>query len=165
MSTRQPVSRAARRAFWPSLPIASDSWKSGTITSAVPVSGWMRTSRTRAGASAFITNSDGSSVYGTMSTFSPRTSLTTMRTRSRRAPTQAPTGSTLWSFDATAIFVRWPGSRATAFSSTTPSSSSGTSSSKSRFTRPGWVRDTTICGPFAVLRTSTMYALSRLPCS
>ena len=62
MSTRQPLSRAARRAFWPSLPIASDSWKSGTITSAIPVSGWMRTSRTRAGASAFITNSAGSSV-------------------------------------------------------------------------------------------------------
>ncbi len=26
MSIRQPVSRAARRAFWPSLPMASDSW-------------------------------------------------------------------------------------------------------------------------------------------
>ena len=26
MSTRQPVRRAARRAFWPSLPMASDSW-------------------------------------------------------------------------------------------------------------------------------------------
>jgi hypothetical protein len=26
MSMRQPVSRAARRAFWPSLPMASDSW-------------------------------------------------------------------------------------------------------------------------------------------
>ena len=25
--------------------------------------------------------------------------------------------------------------------------------------------DTTICGPLAVLRTSTMYAFSRLPCS
>ena len=62
MSTRQPVRRAARRAFWPSLPIASDSWKSGTMTSAVPVSAWMRTSRTFAGASAFITNSDGSSL-------------------------------------------------------------------------------------------------------
>ena len=59
MSTRQPVSRAARRAFWPSLPIASDSWKSGTITSAMPVSSWMRTSRTFAGASACITNSGG----------------------------------------------------------------------------------------------------------
>jgi len=26
MSMRQPVSRAASRAFWPSFPIASDSW-------------------------------------------------------------------------------------------------------------------------------------------
>jgi hypothetical protein len=26
MSIRQPVSFAARRAFWPSLPMASDSW-------------------------------------------------------------------------------------------------------------------------------------------
>ena len=91
-----------------------------------------------------------------MSTFSPRSSLTTMRTREPRAPTHAPTGSTLLSFDATAIFVRWPGSRAIALSSTTPSTISGTSSSNSRFTRPGCVRDTTICGPLAVLRTSTM---------
>ena len=35
MSMRQPVRRAANRAFWPSLPIASDNWKSGTITRAV----------------------------------------------------------------------------------------------------------------------------------
>ncbi len=34
MSIRQPVRRAARRAFWPSLPIASESWKSGTTTRA-----------------------------------------------------------------------------------------------------------------------------------
>ena len=34
MSMRAPVSLAARRAFWPSLPIASDSWKSGTTTRA-----------------------------------------------------------------------------------------------------------------------------------
>src|SRR6266540_3859339 len=94
-----------------------------------------------------------------MSTFSPRTSLTTMRTREPRAPTHAPTGSTLLSLDATAIFVRWPGSRAMALISTTPSTISGTSSSKSRLTSPGCVRDTTICGPLAVRRTSTMYAL------
>ena len=31
---RTPVRRAARRAFWPSLPIARLSWWSGTITSA-----------------------------------------------------------------------------------------------------------------------------------
>ena len=35
MSIRQPVRRAASRAFWPSLPMASDSWKSGTTTRAV----------------------------------------------------------------------------------------------------------------------------------
>ena len=51
-----------------------------------------------------------------MSTFSPRSSLVTMRTRAPRAPTQAPTGSTFGSFDHTAIFVRWPGSRAAALS-------------------------------------------------
>src|SRR5919201_1772189 len=49
MSTRQPVSRAARRAFWPSLPIASDSWSSGTITVACLFSSSTSTSRTRAG--------------------------------------------------------------------------------------------------------------------
>ena len=41
-----------------------------------------------------------------MSTFSPRNSLTTIRTREPRAPTHAPTGSTCGSFDDTAIFVR-----------------------------------------------------------
>ncbi len=41
-----------------------------------------------------------------MSTFSPLSSLTTMRTREPRAPTQAPTGSTFWSLEATAILVR-----------------------------------------------------------
>ena len=87
-----------------------------------------------------------------MSIFSPRSSLTTMRTRAPRAPTQAPTGSTLWSFDQTAIFVRCPGSRAQALISTMPSAISGTSSSNSRLMRPGWVRLTTICGPLAVLR-------------
>ena len=34
---RQPVSLAARRAFWPSLPMARDSWKSGTTTRAARV--------------------------------------------------------------------------------------------------------------------------------
>jgi hypothetical protein len=61
MSTRQPVRRAARRAFWPSLPMARLSWKSGTITVAVPVSTSIRTSFTFAGDSAFITKSYGSS--------------------------------------------------------------------------------------------------------
>ena len=34
MSMCQPVRRAARRAFWPSLPMASESWSSGTMTPA-----------------------------------------------------------------------------------------------------------------------------------
>ena len=79
-----------------------------------------------------------------------------MRTRDPRAPTQAPTGSTLGSFDHTAILVRWPGSRAAALISTAPEEISGTSSSNSRLIRPGWLRLTTIWGPLVVLRTSTM---------
>ena len=55
--------------------------------------------------------------------FSPLSSLTTIRTRDPRAPTQAPTGSTLGSLDHTAIFVRCPGSRAHALISTVPSAS------------------------------------------
>ena len=35
MSMCQPVRRAARRAFWPSLPMASESWSSGTMTPAL----------------------------------------------------------------------------------------------------------------------------------
>ena len=100
-----------------------------------------------------------------MSTFSPRSSVVTMRTLAPRAPTHAPTGSTLASFDHTAIFVRCPGSRAQALISTTPLEISGTSSSNSRLMRPGWLLDTTICGPLVVLRTSTMYAFRRAPCS
>ena len=101
-------------------------------------------------------SSTGSSEKGTTSTRSPRSSLVTIRTREPRAPTQAPTGSTLGSLDHTAILVRWPGSRAAALISTTPEEISGTSSSNSRLTRPGWVRLTTIWGPLVVLRTSTM---------
>ena len=62
MSTRQPVSRAARRAFCPSRPIASESWSSGTITVAWPASSSTRTSRTRAGESALATKRAGSSL-------------------------------------------------------------------------------------------------------
>ncbi len=156
MSTRTPVRRAARRAFWPSRPIARLSWWSGTITSAAVPSSEMWTAVTFAGDSALATKSARSSLNGTMSIFSPRSSLTTMRTRPPRAPTHAPTGSTLWSFDQTAIFVRWPGSRAQALISTMPSAISGTSSSNRRLIRPGWVRETTICGPLGVRRTSTM---------
>jgi hypothetical protein len=62
MSTRQPVSRAARRAFWPSRPIASESWSSGTITVACLLASSTSTSRTRAGESALATNRAGSSL-------------------------------------------------------------------------------------------------------
>ena len=106
MSMRQPVSLAARRAFWPSRPIASDNWSSGTITVACMLSSSTRTSRTRAGASAFAMNRAGSSFHGMMSIFSPRSSPTTIRTREPRGPTQAPTGSTPWTFDSTAILAR-----------------------------------------------------------
>ena len=160
---RTPVRRAAKRAFWPSLPMARLSWLSGTITSAWVPSSLMMTATTLAGDRALATKSARSSLNGTMSIFSPRSSLTTMRTRPPRAPTQAPTGSTLWSLLHTAILVRWPGSRAQPLISTMPSAISGTSSSNRRLMSPGCVRLTTICGPLAVLRTSTMYALTRSP--
>src|SRR5439155_997016 len=82
---------------------ASGSAASGGLASSASS---MRTSFARPGDSAFITNSLGSSENGTMSTFSPRSSFTTMRTRAPRAPTHAPTGSTLLSLDHTAILVR-----------------------------------------------------------
>ena len=106
MSTRQPVSRAARRAFCPSLPIASESWSSGTTTVACLFSSSTSTSRTRAGDSALATKRAGSSLKGMMSIFSPRSSDTTMRTREPRGPTQAPTGSTPSACETTAIFER-----------------------------------------------------------
>ena len=64
------------------------------------------TSRTRAGDSAFAMNRAGSVFHGMMSIFSPRSSETTMRTREPRGPTHAPTGSTPWACDSTAIFER-----------------------------------------------------------
>ena len=144
MSMRHPVNRAARRAFCPSLPIARESWKSLTITVAVPESSSKRTSRILAGCNAFSMSCTVSSENGTTSIRSPFSSFMIMRTRLPRAPTHAPTGSMAGSFDHTAIFVRWPGSRAIALISTTPEEISGTSSSNRRLTRPGWVRLTTI---------------------
>src|SRR5918999_786281 len=81
MSMRQPVRRAARRAFRPSLPMASESWSSGTTTVASFVSSSTSTSRTRAGERALATKRAGSGFHGMMSIFSPRSSETTMRTR------------------------------------------------------------------------------------
>ncbi len=62
MSIRQPVSRAASRAFWPSRPMARLSWSSGTMTVARRASSSTSTSRTRAGLSALATNRAGSSL-------------------------------------------------------------------------------------------------------
>ena len=56
-----------------------------------------------------------------MSIFSPCSSLTTAWTREPRMPTQAPTGSIEESREVTAILAREPGSRATDFTSITPS--------------------------------------------
>ena len=72
MSMRQPVRRAAKRAFCPSLPIASESWKSGTTTRhARAARSMISTEVTRAGDKAWATNSAGSSDQSTMSIFSP----------------------------------------------------------------------------------------------
>ena len=63
----------------------------------------------------------GSSLYFTMSIFSPRSSSTMLPTRWPLGPTQAPMGSTFSSLDQTAILVRLPASRAMDFTSTVPS--------------------------------------------
>src|SRR6184192_4366540 len=156
MSTFQPVRRAASRALSPSLPIASASWSFGTTTVASRLSSSTKTSRTRAGDSAFAMNRAGSVFHGMMSIFSPRSSDTTMRTREPRGPTHAPTGSTPWACDSTAILERYPGSRATPRISTSPSAISGTSSSKSVLISSGSRRERITCGPFVPDRTSVI---------
>src|SRR5579884_1745754 len=120
MSMRHPVSLAASRAFWPSLPMASESWLSGTITRAVLVSSLISTRTTLAGLSAFATKVAGSLDHGTMSIFSPRSSSTMDCTRDPLGPTQAPTASTLRSRETTATSRRAPASRAMALISTIP---------------------------------------------
>ena len=63
MSMRQPVSLAASRAFCPSLPMARESWKSGTTTRAARA--WTSTSvteRTCEGESAWPMKAAGSSL-------------------------------------------------------------------------------------------------------
>ena len=95
MSILQPVSFAARRTFWPFLPIASESCLSSTITSTTGSSVSMTVTRcTRAGLMALVTNVTGSSDHSTMSIFSPRSSRMIAWTRVPFMPTQAPTGST-----------------------------------------------------------------------
>ncbi len=136
MSMRMPVSLAASRAFCPFLPIASESWLSGTITSAAggasPVSSPTVTDDTLAGDSARATNVVGSCDHSMMSIFSPRSSRLMTWMRVPRSPTQAPMGSTSRLVDATATLARSPASRAVAFTTTMPSWISGISVSKSR---------------------------------
>ena len=145
---RQPVSRAASRAFWPSLPIASESWKSGTTTRAVLLRASSTvTETTLDGDSALPTKVAGSSDQSMMSIFSPASSLITPRTLAPTGPMQAPFGLTPGTVDRTAILDRWPASRATATISTEPSTISGTSSANSLRTRFGCVRLNVICGP------------------
>ena len=100
-----------------------------------------------------------------MSIFSPRSSDTTMRTREPRGPTQAPTGSTPWTLEMTAILERQPASRATLRISTRPSAISGTSSSKRRLMISSERLLRMTCGPLFEDRTSTMTALMRAPWS
>ena len=95
ISTFQPVRRAARRAFRPSLPIASASWSSvdngGLLGLVVDVDLTHPCGRER------LRDEPGRlRSHGMMSIFSPRSSDTTMRTREPLGPTQAPTGSTPW---------------------------------------------------------------------
>src|SRR5438105_224429 len=112
MSIRKPVSFAARRAFCPSRPIASESWLRGTSTVAVRVMRSIVTLSALAGPRAAATNASASSDQGTMSTCSLASSLRIARCRTPFGPTHAPTGSRPGSVEDTAIFVRRPGSRA-----------------------------------------------------
>ena len=109
---------AASRAFWPPLPIASESWSSATTTCMRFSASWTLTSMTRAGESARETNTVGSCDQGTMSMRSPPSSRTMLWTREPFRPTHEPTASTRGSVENTEILERAPASRATAFTST-----------------------------------------------
>ena len=64
----------------------------------------------------------------------------------------------------TAIFVRWPASRASATISTEPSAISGTSSANRPRTRSGCVRDTVTVAARGPRPTDTTRHFRRLPC-
>ncbi len=117
----QPVSWLASRTFCPRRPMASESCSSGTTTSMRRASSSSTTLATSAGCRAVTMKVAGSSDHGMMSIFSPESSETTACTREPRIPTQAPTGSMDESREITPILAREPGSRATAFTSITPS--------------------------------------------
>ncbi|CJH87354.1 Uncharacterised protein [Streptococcus pneumoniae] len=121
MSIFQPVNLAARRAFCPRLPIANDSWWSGTTTVVAFSSSSTSTLTTCDGLNAFATYSTGSFDQRTMSIFSPFNSSTMRCTRCPFGPTQEPTGSTSVFSAYTEILERSPASRATERISTVPS--------------------------------------------
>ena len=106
ISIFQPVSLAARRAFCPSLPMAKESWLSGTTTRAAFSRSETNTWITRAGLSALAMYSAGSLAHLMISIFSVFSSFTTFSTRMPRGPTQEPTASIMESLECTAILVR-----------------------------------------------------------
>ncbi len=137
MSIRSPVSLAASLTFCPSLPMARESWLSGTTTVAVSSSSFTVTLSTWAGLRPLVMKIGLSGCHITTSIFSPFSSLTMFCILMPLRPTQQPTGSMpSWSA-ATATLLRYPASRAMDFSSTMPLRTSGTSSSKSRRNRLG----------------------------
>ena len=137
---RHSASFEANRTFCPRLPMASESWSSGTMTSMSRFVWSMTTLEITAGASAFTTYLAGSGLYSMMSIFSPRNSWTTLCTRDPFMPTQAPTGSMSGSLEVTAILALLPGSRTAAMMVTIPSAISGTSELKRLARKSGWVR-------------------------
>ena len=159
----QPVNSPASRTFCPPRPIDKESWLSSTITSIAPLSSSTIIDSTSAGANALITNCAGSSDHLMMSTRSPFISFETLCTREPRIPTQAPTGSTLGSFDLTAILARRPGSRAAAKISIMFSLASGTSVRNKDNTKFGAIRSKTNCGPRLFCFTSERIARTRSP--
>ena len=148
MSMRQPVSRAASRAFWPSRPIASDSWKSGTTTRTAwlaaiddlcgdRVRGRQRVADVRGRVLGPVDDVDLLAVQFGHDVAHP------LAHRTDAGALGVQPGTEL----RTAILLRWPASRATPTISTLPSAISGTSSANSFLTRLGWVRLTVTCGP------------------
>ncbi len=105
-----------------------------------------------------------SSFHRTMSILSPDSSRTISLTREPLMPTQAPTESTLSSFDRTDIFVLSPASLAIATISKIPCEISGTSNSNSFFTNIGLDRVRIISNPPVFLSTLSKHARIISPC-
>ena len=121
ISISNSVSWLANLTFWPLLPIARESWSSGTTTSILFESSSNTTFETSAGCNAFTKKVGASSFQGIISIFSPCNSLTTACTLDPLIPTHAPTGSIELSVVKTPIFALLPGSLATVLISIIPS--------------------------------------------